>query len=324
MRLLFVLIVLHFSLLTWAQSVPDYVENGRLKQKKRDFRGAIKEYEKAIQIDSANKIAFYNKAISESFIKDYSSALNDLNQSLKIDSNFADAIFRRASILFEKGKYDLSIGDLNKFISLRPKHSKALILRGKSYIKIENKDKACTDFIKAKRLGDTTANKYVQQYFCESKVQQGESLVLDWPIAENWKITYQSSKDNKNVYLLARANETSKNWTESAGMMSVMGVTGVDLPKEMMNMFVNTQGGSTKANFTFIDKDLDANYPWIMFIIETINNKECQCYESQFWYILQGKQAVYSCFRSVRGSTFTAAQKDKFKKFFKTSKILNK
>lgn len=288
MKQLILLTALFYTFLTFGQTASKHLENGRLKQEKEDLKGAMKEFDRAIEIDSS----------------------------------YADAYYSRASILFDNSKFKEAILDLNKSISINHKLTKALILRGLSNIKTDNKEKACEDFIKAKQLGDTLADKFIQEYFCVTKVQKGENIVLDFPESENWKVTYRSSEKGQNIFLLGRSNETLKNWTELAGMSAMLGIKGVDLEAEMNDFYNQERKTSTKAKLTYIDKDLTARFPWIMFTIESIYNEECKCNESKVCYLTQGQQSFYSCFRSVRGENLTKESIDKIKKFFLKTEII--
>ena len=74
----------------------------------------------------------------------------------------------------------------------------------------------------------------------------------------------------------------------------------------------------------FIEKDEKAECPWIIFTIEAPSFKNDKTPESQLWYIVQGKQALYTNFRAVKQATVPADLKDKWIKFFKAGKIVNK
>ena len=288
MKKTILLIALSFSHIVYGQTAIMHLENGKIKQGKKDYEGALKEYNKAIESDSS----------------------------------FSEAYYCRASILFTNQKFTEAINDLDKSIIFNPKYSKAILLRGNCNVKIDNKAKACEDFTAAKQLGDSIADKYIQDYFCEYKAEKGENIVLDFPEKENWRITYKDFKNNQNIFFLGRSNETLDNWTEQAGISSIVGIKNTDLVRAMNDFYTQEKEISPKAKLTFIQKDLTAKYPWIMYSIESIYNKECQCYESKFCYLIQGKQSFYSCFRSVKAKSFSAEQKEGLAKFFKTCEIV--
>ncbi len=288
MKNIILFFTLSISLAAYGQTATKHFENGKLKQEQKDEAGALKEFNKAIEADAT----------------------------------FSEAYYYRAAILFNNKKFTAAISDLDKAIALNSNYTAALLLRGNSHIKTDHKEQACEDFILAKQLGDSLANTYVREYFCEYKAEKGENIVLDFPEKENWRITYQDFADKQNIFLLGRSNETLENWTEQAGICSIIGVKGVDLEGEMNDFYQQEKETSPKAKLTFLEKDLSAKHPWIMYAVESLYNKECKCYESKIYYFVQGEQSFYSCFRSVRGKSFSAEQKERITKFFKTCEVV--
>jgi tetratricopeptide (TPR) repeat protein len=76
--------------------------------------------------------AYYNK-------KDYDGAIADYNQAIKLDPNQALtyhvlAFANRARIYFDKKDYDRAIADYNEAIKLDPKLATAYNLRGLAYL----------------------------------------------------------------------------------------------------------------------------------------------------------------------------------------------
>jgi hypothetical protein len=100
------------------------------------------------------------------------------------------------------------------------------------------------------------------------------------------------------------------------------GMRGVPMDKVMNLMFSQAKGNSPKSRLTFIEKDEQAEYPWIIFTIESPNFINDKTPESQLWYVVQGKSALYTNFRAIKKATIPAEVKDKWIKFFKTGKIV--
>ncbi|MNU20730.1 hypothetical protein D3C71_89800 [compost metagenome] len=153
--------------------------------------------------------------------------------------------------------------------------------------------------------------------------RKGESLMLDWPDSEHWKVA--SNQESKEVQMLELIpeKETLENWTEMGNMMSIKGAVGVPVDVAMNMMYSEAKKTSSKAKLTFIEKDEKAAYPWIIFTIETNGFDDGGAAESQLWYIVQGKSALYTNFRAVKKATISQAQKEKWIRFFKTAKVVN-
>jgi hypothetical protein len=106
--------------------------------------------------------------------------------------------------------------------------------------------------------------------------------------------------------------------------MSIKGATNVPMDKAMNLMYEQAKQNSPKAKLTFIEKDESVEYPWIIFTIESPNFKNDKNPESQLWYIVQGKTSLYTNFRAIKQASIPDDLKEKWIKFFKTGKIVNK
>ncbi|WP_222167249.1 hypothetical protein [Edaphocola aurantiacus] len=153
--------------------------------------------------------------------------------------------------------------------------------------------------------------------------RKGESLMLDWPDSEHWKVGSNQENEEIQMLELIPEKETLENWTEMGNMMSIKGAVGVPVDVAMNMMYDQARKVSSKAKLTFIEKDEKAEYPWILFTIETNGFDDGGAAESQLWYIVQGKSALYANFRAVKKATVSKAQKEKWIRFFKTAKVVN-
>ena len=57
------------SLTAFGQTSQKYLQNGITKHKQQDFKGAIKDYDKAIKEDKSNKDAYFNRGTCELALK---------------------------------------------------------------------------------------------------------------------------------------------------------------------------------------------------------------------------------------------------------------
>jgi tetratricopeptide (TPR) repeat protein len=323
MRRILTILAIFCSLTVFGQTSEEYLQNGINKHKQQDFKGAIKDYDKAIKSDKGNKDAYYNRGTCELALKDFKAAMSDFNKTIELDPKFVKAYYSRATVFVSQEKYSEALPDLDKTIDFDKTIPNALTLRGQIRAQTGNKKGACEDFKTAKAIGDKQADKYLSQ-FCGNEQQVGESLMLDWPENENWKIGDDQENSQQHVLDLIHTNETIDKWSELGNMTSIKGVTGVPMDKAMNLMFDQAKLNSSKAKLTFIEKDENAEYPWIIFTIEAPSFKNDKAPESQLWYIVQGKQALYTNFRAIKQASIPADQKVKWIKFFKTGKIIIK
>ena len=148
-----------------------------------------------------------------------------------------------------------------------------------------------------------------------------ETFTLSWPAAEHWKIADEQNDAASHVVLLVHANETENVWTELANMTTQKGITVVPVEAAMKQVFDQSKKTISKPVLTVIEKDEAAEFPWVLFTIESPNYKKNSTPESKLWYILQGRENLYTNFLAVKEPSFSAEGKAKWGKFFKSGKL---
>ena len=311
------------SFLSFGQSSNEFYENGLKKHQNQDYKGAIKEYTKVVKENKENKDAYFNRGTCEFALKDFDAAMEDFTKVIELDPADVKAYYSRATVFVSKEKYAEALPDLNKAYKIAPSTPNLLTLRGQILAATGDKNGACKDFNEAKTFGDKQADTYLQKY-CGNKQLEGESLLLNWPENEKWKIGNSQENASMAMLELIHSNETLEKWTEFGNMMSIKGALNIPMENAMNMMFEQTKKNAPKAKLTFIEKDEKTEYPWIIFTIESPSFKNDKTPESQLWYVVQGKTALYTNFRAVKQATIPADLKDKWTAFFKTGKIVYK
>ncbi len=326
MKSIFIIFLSILSFSSFSQNTQGLFDKAYTKQKNNDYKGAIKDYEKVIKADPTIKQAYYNRGTCYLGIKDFKSAILDFNKTIEMDPTYKEAYYNRAVANVSQEKFKEAIPDLDKILELDPKFPNTLTLRGQLKAQTGDLEGGCNDFNQAKENGDKEAKKYISQFCNDLKESNDvkESLMLDWPDAEKWKVGSNQQKDKMIVVELIHENETLENWTEFGYMNSVIGLKNIDLEKAMNITFEQAKKTASKSKLTFIEKDLDAEYPWIIFKIESPSFANDKTPESQVWYIIQGKTALYSNFRAIKKATIPEETTKKWLNFFKTGKVVNR
>jgi tetratricopeptide (TPR) repeat protein len=107
----------------FGQAEDEYFISGDAKFKLEDYRGAIADYTKAIEIDPKSAVAFHGRGFSKGNLKDFRGAIEDLTKAFEID----------------------------------PQNSSYYFFRGVSKIGLEQIDSGCLDLSKAGELGHEAA-----------------------------------------------------------------------------------------------------------------------------------------------------------------------
>jgi tetratricopeptide (TPR) repeat protein len=322
MKFILSTITIFFFAFSFAQTAQEHYKNGVQKHNKEDYKGAIKDYNNAIKEDKSFMKAYFNRGTCYLALNNFKDSYADFTKAIELNPKDAESYYRRATIFVVQDKYLEALPDLDKTIELDPAAPDALTLRGQIRMQSGNEKGGCEDFNLAKKNGDKQADEYIKK-FCGNKKQKNESLMLDWPDAENWKVGSQQENDKMTLVELIHANETLENWTEIGTMTSIKGAKNVGLDKAMNLMYDQSKINSPKAKLTFIEKDENAEFPWIIFTIECPNFKNDKTPESQLWYIVQGETALYTNFRAVKKAEISPDLKTRWIAFFKTAKVVN-
>ena len=60
-----------------------YVDRGKNKHKSKNFRGAIEDYSKAIELDPQNEVAFFESGITKGTLEDFQGAIEDFSKAIE-------------------------------------------------------------------------------------------------------------------------------------------------------------------------------------------------------------------------------------------------
>ena len=320
MKLLFTATLILTSVVSFGQPAIEAYNKGNEKMSAKDYAGSIKDCDRALVLDPNFTDAYYNRGTSKLYLKNYSGAIDDFTKAIQLKPDFIYAYNNRANAKLSLNDPKAALPDLDAVIKLDPANAVAYLMRGQIKLNLDDIAGGCADLTKAKSLGDTRADPIIKQ-FCVSTTGK-ESMQLEWPAAENWKIASDQENAQQHVTEWLRGNETLQNWTEIGTMTTIKGIAGIPVDKAMSMMFDQAKENAPEAKLTFIEKDEKAEYPWIIFTIESPRFKNDSKPESQMWYIVQGKQALYSNFRAVKQATIPADLKLKWINFFKTGKVL--
>ena len=100
-----------------AESGDFYYERGITKAEKKDYKGSIEDFTKAIEINPVDFEAYYLRGLSKNYLKKYKLAIEDFTKAIEIDPNIGQFYFSRG---FAKNilNDDSDCSDAKKAISL--------------------------------------------------------------------------------------------------------------------------------------------------------------------------------------------------------------
>ena len=304
----------------YSQSAREFYNSGWEKHNSQDYTGAIDEYSKSIEVDESYVLSWYNRGIAYLMLNKRDEAMDDFEEVLDIDENYFMAPYQIATYYAQNEDYDDAEEYYSKVIEINPEFEDAYVMRGQMRYVLDEKGKACEDFVKLQSMNKKKAEEYLLK-FCPDQVDKMERFALDWPDDENWRVADNQSKEAVNTMDLLRDDETFANWTELGNMQSLIGVRNVDLEGGMNILLEESKKTCENPILTFLEKDLKAEYPWIMFTIDCAEYKYDDNPESQLWFLIQGKTSFYMCFRAIKKAKIDDENIAKWSKFFKAGRI---
>lgn len=143
---------------------------------------------------------------------------------------------------------------------------------------------------------------------------EGDTLIINWPIAEVWHVANQQRSVQQTMVELLKSNETFENFTEIGTEYIFRLRMNVAIKDKIDELYQRVKKNAPSAKKTMIEKDESAKSPWYIYKIESPT-------ESQVWYAIQGKDALFVNFFALRQSKIPADVQEKWVKIFKASKI---
>jgi tetratricopeptide (TPR) repeat protein len=122
-----------------------WIEKGVELVVKGKYNEAIEAFDKAIQLDPADAVAYNNRGAAYGQMGNHTQQIEDCNKALQLNPKDAVAYNNRGVAYGELGYYEQEIEDCTKAIELNPKLAVAYYHRGIAYQKLGNRKQAEKD-----------------------------------------------------------------------------------------------------------------------------------------------------------------------------------
>jgi len=136
-----------------------YIRRGVLNNVSGQYRKAIPDFDKALELAPESKMVtiYVNRGIS--FLRDenFDKALEDFNEALRINPRNGSALNYKAFLNYKLNNFGEAIEDFNKAIDIDPDNAMSYYNRGMAYFRSGNKGKACSDFHQSCSKGNKNA-----------------------------------------------------------------------------------------------------------------------------------------------------------------------
>ncbi|MFH1321421.1 MAG: tetratricopeptide repeat protein [Bacteroidota bacterium] len=171
-RALIITIILVFSYLThnrinvwqnglilWTDVVEKYPDNaiaynnrGIAMNQLKDYHGAIRDFEKAIELKPDYPMAYYYRGCAKKEIKDYNYAIQDFTKAIELYPDYYSAYNSRGLVENYLHEYEAAVEDFSMAIDLKPNEATYYANRGLAKAALKDYSNAIKDLTKAIEL----------------------------------------------------------------------------------------------------------------------------------------------------------------------------
>ena len=156
-KLILIILVTFLGINCYAQnSAQELLKTGKDYLEKEQYMYAISKFSRVLKTfptDEENYDAYVYRAICKRNLKNFEEAIEDLNNASYIFPDNPKAYFLRAEYKEIIKDFAGASGDYSRIIKINSDNADAYFKRGIIQKKLNNKEKACLDFKKAKENG---------------------------------------------------------------------------------------------------------------------------------------------------------------------------
>ena len=134
------------------QNAEDFLNQGLNKARQGDYREAIANFDRAIQINHNSAEIYHNRGLAHFKVGEIARAIEDFTQALRLNADYTEAYVGRGNAYRQLRDYQGAIIDYTQLLRIYPEDAKAYYNRGVSYVQIGDKKRAIEDYQKAVKL----------------------------------------------------------------------------------------------------------------------------------------------------------------------------
>ncbi|WP_292003203.1 hypothetical protein [Chlorobium sp.] len=156
-----------FTIPAFAGEENDYFDRGYEKHLQGDLKAAIKDYSKAIEKNPGFAMAYQMRGAAWQRMKVFEKAINDFSMVIAFGEPYFQAVgyYNRGIAKNMSGDFFGAIADFSGTIALDRKMAAAYFHRGIAKSRTGDNFGRIEDFREAARLGDVTAEKWLNIYY---------------------------------------------------------------------------------------------------------------------------------------------------------------
>jgi uncharacterized caspase-like protein/Flp pilus assembly protein TadD len=168
------------TVIPWFKSEVYFFEQGSLKHRKGDYRGAIEDYTEAIRLKPDAAEVYNRRGNAKSNLGDNQGAIEDYTRAIRLNSDDASAYSARGLTKASLGDNQGAIEDYTKAILLKPDFPFAYENRGLAKHDLGDNQGAIEDFNEAIRLEKDYAFAYHSRALTKAALGDKQGAIADY------------------------------------------------------------------------------------------------------------------------------------------------
>ena len=185
-----------------ASTAEDLVEKGLEKYEKKNYKGAIDDYDQAIKLKPDYSAAYNNRGIARRDLGDNKAAITDFDQAIQTNRNWRKgglwtAYNNRGIARRDLGDNKAAIDDFDQAIKLKPDLAEAYNSRGDARSALGDNKAAIDDYDQAIRLKPDYTDAYFNRGTVRSALGDKKAAINDYDQAIKLKPDYTDAYFNR-------------------------------------------------------------------------------------------------------------------------------
>lgn len=159
------------------------------------YERAIKEYNKAIELNPFDAHAYNGRGESRSNLDKLEEAMADFNKALKFAPDYSTSYYERGNLRLKLGEYKDAIEDYDKAILLAPNNIDAYYNRGNAEMNLGKYKEAKEDYSKAIKINPDFGDAYYARGVIKSCLGRNAEAIKDYNQGIKFGIKFAEMSD---------------------------------------------------------------------------------------------------------------------------------
>ena len=135
-----------------------YENRGNVRLSRGHYAEAIEDYSRALERAPSEATAYYNRGLAWDYLGDPRAAIRDYDEAIRLDPDLVDAYYSRGGARGNTGDLAGAADDFDRAAQLDPDDPRPVLNRGVVWLAMGDTTSACRDWMRASRMGSAAAS----------------------------------------------------------------------------------------------------------------------------------------------------------------------